>query len=705
MATLTVLGCDTPNTAPGVLLSTVENNYYLIGCPEGTQRYCVEHHHRLSQYNRLRCVVVPHNNKNENDDNVVLNPSVISGLPGLYLTISDANVLPPGHKPKPPMRVVVLCRNEAVCAQAQEWWRQATFMMHRDPPTVLIEFSHSKFANKDVTLAWARDGCGSSSSSGNCRDEGRETFQITLPAFSGNFNVPAALALGVKKGPKFSLLKQGGSVASDADPSVMVTPSQVLTDQQPEKHIIFSADGIVSFDNDKESNDASWDLLGSSSGPSCRSGFVASSVLQCILHLVDPVTFPFFCFNSDCGNRSTSVPPETTLRLAATRTLAAGIVTCSDASDPTPPVTTMTNADLAAVVRADAVTMRAVECATKTLLQLREEEHEPENDDRGDWRHKVFVLGTGCCIPSVYRNVAGNLITTGTMAIFVDCGEGTTGQLAKVVDTDMFASSAMSPDLPILIAITHTHADHHLGLWSLIRFLLQMNCNRHIVALIPPTMAELRLFIPNIHHDAVSFRSLVANEPITDIPGIESVVAVRVDHPADAFGFVFTVKSDGEGDENKIRIAVSGDTRPCDSFIRASAGGCDIMLHEATFEDSFEVDAVAKQHSTVREAVEVHSRSGGDGLLLLTHFSQRYTKELGVMMACHDDDAKVGYAMDTCVVPYKKGKSRNKGVVTVPRILTTSKLLVPLVAASLDIYDRMTNRKQKQPQQPCATCD
>ena len=48
-------------------------------------------------------------------------------------------------------------------------------------------------------------------------------------------------------------------------------------------------------------------------------------------------------------------------------------------------------------------------------------------------------------------------------------------------------------------------------------------------------------------------------------------------------------------------------------------------MHEATFEDRMEAEALVKRHSTVGEALGV-GRGMGARTVVLTHFSQRYPK-------------------------------------------------------------------------------
>ena len=51
----------------------------------------------------------------------------------------------------------------------------------------------------------------------------------------------------------------------------------------------------------------------------------------------------------------------------------------------------------------------------------------------------------------------------------------------------------------------------------------------------------------------------------------------------------------------------------------------DVLIHEATMEDELELDAVAKHHSTTSQAIDVAERTQSKNLIL-THFSQRYSK-------------------------------------------------------------------------------
>jgi ribonuclease Z len=48
----------------------------------------------------------------------------------------------------------------------------------------------------------------------------------------------------------------------------------------------------------------------------------------------------------------------------------------------------------------------------------------------------------------------------------------------------------------------------------------------------------------------------------------------------------------------------SGDTRPCSDLVQAGQGAT-VLIHEATFDESKQLDAIDKKHSTTAEALAV----------------------------------------------------------------------------------------------------
>ena len=80
---------------------------------------------------------------------------------------------------------------------------------------------------------------------------------------------------------------------------------------------------------------------------------------------------------------------------------------------------------------------------------------------------EIICLGTGSAMPSQHRNVSATLLRVpGCGSYLMDCGENTLGQLKRMYTTAQLAE--IFQDLK-LIWISHLHADHHLGLTSVIK--------------------------------------------------------------------------------------------------------------------------------------------------------------------------------------------------------------------------------------------
>lgn len=68
----------------------------------------------------------------------------------------------------------------------------------------------------------------------------------------------------------------------------------------------------------------------------------------------------------------------------------------------------------------------------------------------------------------------------------------------------------------------------------------------------------------------------------------------------------------------------SGDTKPCTTLVDLGKN-CDLLIHEATMEDTLEAEARKKAHSTISQAIKIGLDMNAQ-FTLLTHFSQRYSK-------------------------------------------------------------------------------
>ena len=80
---------------------------------------------------------------------------------------------------------------------------------------------------------------------------------------------------------------------------------------------------------------------------------------------------------------------------------------------------------------------------------------------------EIITLGTGSALPSQYRNVSGTIVRVpGCGSYLLDCGENTLGQLRRMYPPEKVRE--ILRDIKV-IWISHNHADHHLGMTSMIR--------------------------------------------------------------------------------------------------------------------------------------------------------------------------------------------------------------------------------------------
>ncbi|XP_042052514.1 tRNAse Z TRZ4, mitochondrial-like [Salvia splendens] len=293
---------------------------------------------------------------------------------------------------------------------------------------------------------------------------------------------------------------------------------------------------------------------------------------------------------------------------------------------------------------------------------------------------EIVLLGTGSSQPSKYRNVSSifiNLFSKGS--ILLDCGEGSLGQLKR-----RFGVQGADEAIRGLkcIWISHIHADHHTGLARILalrRDLLKGSPHEPALVVGPrqlkrfldayqrledldmqfldcyhTTEAGLEAFDlkegnPTNHTsmnvDSSLFargspmRSYLTKPPspaaqnlkslkkVLREAGLEALVSFPVIHCLQAYGVVLQAASRINSVGKTIpgwKVVYSGDTRPCPELVRA-AHGATVLIHEATFEDAMVDEAVARNHSTTMEAVEMGD-SAGAYRIILTHFSQRYPK-------------------------------------------------------------------------------
>ncbi|VDP78572.1 unnamed protein product [Echinostoma caproni] len=272
---------------------------------------------------------------------------------------------------------------------------------------------------------------------------------------------------------------------------------------------------------------------------------------------------------------------------------------------------------------------------------------------------EITFLGTGSSAPNKYRNISGILVQINLNdIIMMDCGEGSLNQIYA-----MYGPKEAEEILRKLrlILVTHMHADHHGGVFS-----MALARNRLLAAqdpasvsrslhstllpvLAPPAFARwmtsfaelfhhgpiVNLFVlPNVYHSpcppGIKTRLCPLN---SDSPKYDEWVQlltslnleinpVRVPHTGTSWAYVIRGLYDQSSPEHKWSVVYSGDTPPCEDLIEAGRD-CDLLIHEATMIDEHEDLAVRARHSTIGSAIRV-GRDMHAKFTLLNHFSQRY---------------------------------------------------------------------------------
>ena len=274
---------------------------------------------------------------------------------------------------------------------------------------------------------------------------------------------------------------------------------------------------------------------------------------------------------------------------------------------------------------------------------------------------QVFFLGTSGALPTISRNLPSILIKWGSHDLLFDCGEGAQRQMMKARSGFSFES----------VFITHWHADHFLGVIGLIQTMSFSGREDPLTIYGPDSVHEMVSDIKQICRNRIKFQiesrrirdgdtlkfdgySICAISTNHGIPGLayifeenmrpgrfdrEQAISLGV-RPGPLFGRLqrgedITLVTDGE--ERIItpgqvmgpprpgrKIIYSGDTRPIPEDLMNHGGNADLLIHDATFDDTEIERAKEFMHSTAGEAGEVATTIKAERLALF-HISTRYT--------------------------------------------------------------------------------
>lgn len=270
---------------------------------------------------------------------------------------------------------------------------------------------------------------------------------------------------------------------------------------------------------------------------------------------------------------------------------------------------------------------------------------------------KISILGTSSSLPTKERNHPGIFLKFKDSGILFDCGENVQRQL-RIMD--------ISPTDINYILITHWHGDHILGLPGILFSLSNFGYNKELNIIIPEeNIDNLKEIIEgfnipiNFNINIIKAKNgLIVDEKNFQIYGIETKHSVK------SFSYYFIekpyikldkelldkyniknkeiIKKLKEGEKVNIngkiisyndvgylkkglKITYITDTIFFDKLIEFAKDST-ILISESTY--FFQADLAKKNmHMDFLEAREIFKRSNSK-ILLLTHFSQRYEKEM-----------------------------------------------------------------------------
>lgn len=254
---------------------------------------------------------------------------------------------------------------------------------------------------------------------------------------------------------------------------------------------------------------------------------------------------------------------------------------------------------------------------------------------------KITFLGTSGGVPSVNRGMPSISLKYDRYLFLFDCGEGTQRQMMK------YKVGYGSVDA---IFITHPHLDHYLGLYGFLETLKLSNPKP--LAIVGPRQIVLR------NYSFINYK-VVRKGTVFEKPGFK-ILAYPVKHTKSSYCYIFQEDEKVKFNDEKAKslgitgkkfsdiekagfieiggkivnleevsflkqgrkIAYTGDIR--DNSIVDIIKGADVLIHEATFDESRKKEAEERMHSTAMDAAIVANKAGVKKLIL-THISPRYS--------------------------------------------------------------------------------
>jgi len=267
---------------------------------------------------------------------------------------------------------------------------------------------------------------------------------------------------------------------------------------------------------------------------------------------------------------------------------------------------------------------------------------------------RFIALGTASQVPTRERNHNGYFLRWDAEGFLFDPGEGTQRQM---IFADVTASQITK------IFITHFHGDHCLGLSGVLQR-ISLDRVPHTVQIFYPASGEK--YLDNLANSSIYYNTAkmekvpIREEGVVFTAKDYTIESYKLEHSAESWGYrikendsvtllperlaEFGIRGRDAGKlktEGKLEIggktvsihdcstakrgqsfAFVMDTRLCVNAFRL-AKDVDVLVCESTYLRAETEEAISHGHLTSEQAARIAAESNA-GLLVLTHFSQRY---------------------------------------------------------------------------------
>jgi len=300
---------------------------------------------------------------------------------------------------------------------------------------------------------------------------------------------------------------------------------------------------------------------------------------------------------------------------------------------------------------------------------------------------RLIFLGTSSSVPTIERSLSSIAILRGDELLLFDAGEGTQRQMLK---------AGIGFNRRTKIFITHFHGDHVIGLLGILQTMAMLNRDRPLDIYGPRGIAGFINYNSNYLKFELTYQvrihgvkeGVIVKEKDYVVRACPAEHSVRnyaylldesdrpgVFYPERALelgvpkGVLWSKLQDGESIDlgGKMitphqvlgprkpgrKIGISGDTRP-NPRLSKFFSKADVIIFDSTYGQECEDKAKDRLHSTALEAAQV-ARDAGANLLILTHFSARYSDTSELVSQALKVHPNVMAASDLSVVdvPYR----------------------------------------------------